>query len=95
MHRNVCYFPANAQERRELLRQLNEPDSDLHALGADAALGLAVQDYCSTRDELIAYARHRGLVPYLRLFLDRRGWLDDDWARRIDQLDEESRQRAN
>lgn len=64
-------------------------------INADMTLGLAAQDICRTRDELVNYAWNAQLVPYLRPFLDRRGWLDDDWNSRLDALADEFRRQLN
>jgi hypothetical protein len=65
-------------------RDPNDRSDDFQELmNADFALGIAGQDFCNTRDELIAFAREAQLLPYLEDFLARRGWLDDDWRRRI------------
>ena len=92
MSAKIHYFPANEQERQAALRDFRKPKDDLNLLRVDLALGFAEQCICTTRDELAAYARDRELVPYLRSFLERRGWLDKDWARRVERLEAEYRQ---
>jgi hypothetical protein len=89
MPRKIFYFPVSEQERRETLESLCNMRDDMDVMHADMALGFAAQDRCSTRDELVAYAWNESLVPYLRYFLERRGWLDDDWERRIYQVTRE------
>ena len=86
MPRKIFYFPASEPDRRELLEKLDCKHESIDALRADSFLGLAAQDRCGTREELIAYAWDESLVPYLRFFLERRGWLDDDWDRLVDEV---------
>jgi len=95
MSRKIFYFPASERERHERLEELYTKNDHIDALTADCFLGLAAQDRCSTRDELVAYAWENNLVPYLRFFLERRGWLDDDWDKRIDHLSREFRREVN
>ena len=92
------FYPSVLQlERHELPQENSQPDDNefIDVMGADMALGIAAQDHCKTRDELTAYARDAQLVPYLRFFLERRGWLDDDWIRRLEQLDSEFQRQVN
>ena len=88
--------PALQQEHQEHPQENILPDDDfLDVMNADIALGIAAQDHCHTREELVAYTRDAMLVPYLRFFLERRGWLDDDWTRRFEQLDSEFQRQVN
>jgi len=86
MSRQPFYFPACERERHERLDELCRKNDLIDALTSDCFLGLAAQDRCSTRDELVAYASENNLVPYLRFFLERRGWLDDDWEKRVERV---------
>lgn len=64
----------------------------LDALRGDMILGIAVQDHLRTREELEEYCLAEGLVPWLRPFLERRGWLDADWEDRLARLEARTRQ---
>jgi hypothetical protein len=81
------FIPDEAREAALQLSPRRDPkiasDDFQELMNADMALGIAAQDLCNTRDELIAFAREAQLVPYLEEFLARRGWLDDDWRRCI------------
>jgi hypothetical protein len=44
---------------------------------------------------LHGYAQQVDLVPYLRFFVERRGWLDDDWTRRLEQLEADFQRKVN
>lgn len=90
--------------REQVLMLFRRPDSPDNSeelaefddfISADMTLGLAAQSICKTRDDLVAYTWDAQLVPYLRCFLNRRGWLDEDWGRRLDRLDEEFRRLVN
>jgi len=62
-------------------------DDDL--MGADMALGFWEQNGADvTRESLIEYAIKKDIVWALEFFLDRRGWLDDDWEERLPGLEE-------
>jgi len=78
-------------------RQENCPQDDdfLDTMSADMTLGIAAQDHCQSREELVDYAREVELIPYLRFFVERRGWLDDDWNQRLAQTEAEFQQRVN
>lgn len=95
MSTQYFYFPVSEQERQETLELFRGMANGADVMSADIALGLAAQDRCSTRDEFVDYARHHRLVPYLRFFLERRGWIDDDWNSRIDQVAQEFRHEVN
>ena len=55
---------------------------------ADIYPGMYAQT-AESREQLLAYAIFNGLAWALRRFLERRGWIDDDWERRLDGLEEE------
>jgi hypothetical protein len=96
MSKKQLYRPVLKLECHELPQENHLPDDDfLDTMNADIAIGIAAQDHCKTREELVAYTRDAQLAPYLRFFLERRGWLDDDWTRRLDQLNEEFQRQVN
>jgi len=57
-------------------------DSDLY-MQADMALGMFEQNFADSRENLIEYAVKQGYAWALPGFLSRRGWLDDDWNKRL------------
>lgn len=77
------------EEVRELFRRPTLPnDSKIQTelndlVQADMVLGLAAQDRCETREDLLEFASDAQLLPYVRYFLERRGWYDEDWEDRI------------
>ncbi len=61
--------------------------SDDDFMGADMALGMFEECGADgTPDALVEYAVQNGYVWALEYFLDRRGWLDDDWQERLEVL---------
>lgn len=95
MPKKIFYFPSCESERRETLKQLRNMENGLDARSAYCDLRFAARNRCSTRDELVAYAWDESLVPYLRFFLERQGWLDEDWDTRIDQISRQFRREVN
>jgi len=96
MSKKDFYPPVLQQECKEVPQENHLSDDDLlDVIHADIALGVAAQDHCQTRNDLVTYSQGARLVPYLRFFLERRGWLDDDWTRRLEQLDSEFQQQVN
>ena len=79
-------FPASDQDRKSVIQKISLYDETIDFVTADMALGLACQDICQSRDELTEFALKRDLAPYLEPFLKRRGWLDDDWCKRLEAL---------
>ena len=79
---------SSGQERKTTIRRLSPEDEGFEFIKADMALGIACQDFCDSRDDLADYALSEKLVPYLGPFLSRRGWIDNDWARRLQVLSE-------
>ena len=72
-----------------ILPRQNAGDPDeVDPLYADMALGMFSQNCAEDRDDLIKYAKRENLTAVLPCFLERRGWLDEDWAKRLEQLDE-------
>ena len=68
-------------------RQNTRGSDETDIIRADMALGMFDQNFAKDRDDLIQYAMRQDLVTDLPGFLERRGWLDDDWARRLKELD--------
>ena len=81
-------IPASEQERKTAIHRLIPEDEMVDFIKADMVLGLACQDHCHTREALSDYALREQLVPYLKPFLERRGWIDDDWDERLQVLSE-------
>ena len=79
---------ASGQDRKSTIRRLSPEDEGFDFIKADMALGIACQDLCQSRDDLADYALRKRLVPYLAPFLQRRGWIDNDWAKRLQVLNE-------
>ena len=73
----ICIMP------RQKAREPDETD----IIHADMALGMFDQNFAKDRDDLVQYAIRQGLTGHLPGFLERRGLLDDDWARRLKELD--------
>ena len=92
---NEFRFPINNWERNNIVRSLNRYDETLDFVTADVSLGLACQEFCRTRDDLTDFALRQGLAPYLKPFLQRRGWIDDDWSKRLDELSTSFRHQVN
>ena len=88
-------FPASDQERTSAIQRLSIDDTEVDFIAADMALGLACQDICQSRDELTEFALKKGLAPYLEPFLNRRGWLDDDWCKRLQALNARFQNQVN
>jgi len=88
-------FPATDQERTAVIQDFTLYDETFDFMAADAALGLACQEFCNTRDDLEGFAFRQGLSPYLEPFLKRRGWIDDDWRRRLEVLNTIFQHHAN
>ena len=87
--------PASGHEHKTTIRRLSPEDEGLNFIEADMVLGMAEQNHCNTRDELSEFALKKKLVPYLAPFLQRRGWIDNDWARRLQVLSEQFLQQVN
>ena len=77
-------IPASNQERKAAIDSLSLYDESIDFIEADVALAVASQELCRTRGDLVDFALARGLAPYLQLFLQRRGWLDEDWQKRLE-----------
>ena len=80
--------PASGRERKTTIRRLSPEDEGFEFIKADTVLGMAYQCHCQTRDELSEFALREKLVPYLAPFLIRRGWIDNDWDKRLQVLSE-------
>lgn len=85
--KNNLYIPNLAENGTDNQSQVFVSDESTDWIAADMSLGIVVQEYFTTRDELVAYCEEESLVPYLRFFLERRGWFDDDWERRLTRLE--------
>jgi hypothetical protein len=88
-------FPATDQERIAVIQNFPLYDETIDFVAADVALGLACQEFCHTRDDLEDFAFRHGLSPYLEPFLKRRGWIDDDWRKRLEVLNTIFQHHAN
>lgn len=86
MSKKPFSIPASNQARNSTIQRLGLDDKEVDFIAADMALGLACQDNCQSRGDLVDFALTKGLAPYLPLFLQRRGWLDDDWQQRLEAL---------
>jgi len=53
---------------------------------ADMALGMMAQSGPDDRDEFVDYVKEKDYLWALREFLSRRGWIDEDWKRRLTEL---------
>jgi hypothetical protein len=93
MSKKDFHTPASPQVCAQ--KYVPSDDEFLDTANADIELGVAAQNHCKTRDDLVTYTRHARLIPYLHFFLERRGWLDDDWVRRLERLEAEFRQQVN
>lgn len=76
-------IPASDQERNTVIQKLSLNNEVADFIEADVALALASQEICRSRDDLEDFALRKGLTPYLKIFLHRRGWLDADWHKRL------------
>jgi hypothetical protein len=58
----------------------------LNFVEADMALGMMTQSGPDDRDEFVDYAKGKDYLWALRRFLSRRGWIDEDWEKRLTEL---------
>jgi hypothetical protein len=79
-------FPASDQERKATLQKIGLYNETIDFVTADVSLGIACQEFCRSRDDLVDFAIRQGLIPYLQRFLQRCGWLDDDWRKRLESV---------
>ena len=56
-------------------------------MSADMQLGAYAQMFSHSKDDFIEFALKHGFGWALHGFLERRGWLDEDWENRLDELD--------
>ena len=69
-----------------LPRQGSGDLDEVDPIHVDMALGMFSQNVAEDRDDLVKYAIRKNLTMALPGFLERRGWLDDDWVRRLEKL---------